>query len=116
MKLTECLAEGRAVGASPRALLLGGSFIDASNPSPRDVDGVLFYASSGSEATAKHLLALGQRVKEEGIDLRFVPCDANTAIVVRTASFFTCLYTSVRSGAKKARGVVLVDRFDEVMA
>lgn len=94
-----------------RCCLIGGSFVNASNPSPRDIDIVLFYSVSPDFELdpGRALQRVTHRFSRERIDMRFVPCDGEPWLLVKLTSFFTTLYQTQRSSTEeKERGLVLL--------
>ena len=91
--------------------LVGGSFVDAANPVPKDVDIVVLYRARAQPRydLGRGLQRLTRRFLLDGIDMRLVPCDASPWLVVKLVSFFTMLYLSRRLGAEPhSRGLVLL--------
>lgn len=91
--------------------LVGGSFLDISNPAPNDLDILVFYRSlpECSFNTGRTLQRLSRRFLLERIDMRFAPCDAEPWLLVKLTSFFTTLYQSQRPSAEAhSRGLVLL--------
>jgi hypothetical protein len=100
-------------GMEPQVLMIGGSFLDASNPSPNDIDCVIFYRSGvQSIATAGQWMStIRDRAKAVKLDARFVPTDGNLIVLLRSAIYFASLYRESKNGAN-SRGVVLLDCSD----
>lgn len=94
------------IGLKPEVLLVGGSFL-RSDAAPNDLDCALFY--SGLAAAGADLGAWQRARRMEGLDLRLMPIEMDSVMVLKTAIFFAVLYTVSRSGASPPHGVVLVD-------
>ena len=94
-------------GATYAAVLIGGSFADPKAENPRDLDTVCFYL--GSDAISMALLKqTAQAAHANGIDMRFVPYDADPAAALKACSFFTLLYARTRSSAEMTKGAILL--------
>lgn len=94
-----------------RCCLIGGSFVNVSNPAPRDIDIVLFYslAPEFELDPGRALQRVTHRFSREKIDMRFVPCDGEPWLLVKLTSFFTTLYQTQRPNTgKEERGLVLL--------
>ena len=99
----------------PQVLMIGGSFLDTSNPSPNDIDCVIFYRS-GVQSLAiadQWMSTIRDRAKAVRLDARFVPTDGNLIVLLRSAIYFSSLYRESKNGAN-SRGVVLLDCSDFV--
>jgi len=91
--------------------LLGGSFIDAANPAPNDLDVVVFYRAPPVMRfdPGRTLQRLARKFRLKQIDMRFVPCDSEPWLMVKLTSFFTTLYQLRRPGEQdRAHGLILL--------
>lgn len=91
--------------------LIGGSFLDGANPSPNDLDIVLFYKAHPvvRMEPGRALQRLTRKFLLSRIDMRCVPCDAQPWLTVKLTSYFTMLYQSSRSDTTdKQSGMVLL--------
>lgn len=96
---------------SIHAMLVGGSFVDLCCDRPRDLDAVLFYALTeqhSSHSIAALLSNLGRQQASFGLDLRFVPVDASPSLLIKSACFFSALYSSNRESPSERKGFLLV--------
>ncbi len=106
----------RALGALAQVVdvsccLVGGSFVDASNTEPGDLDLVVFYRARAMVRfdPGRALQRLTRRFLLEHIDMRCVPCDAEPWLQVKLTSYFTQLYLTRRPGTEdRCHGLVLL--------
>jgi hypothetical protein len=101
-------------GIAIDAILLGGSFADLSNAAPRDVDCLLLYrrADSARPVDAPALAELRRSAKRNGVDVRFLPLDADPIPLVKSLCYFTILFCQDKvegADARGGRGLVLLD-------
>jgi hypothetical protein len=102
------LAELRAGGVEPVCALVGGSIM-GDKEEPGDLDGLIVYRLDrerefGAEA------AEALRRKEPGLDLRFVPADAEPALLVKMSCFFHMLYQGINKGLQRPSVLLALDR------
>ncbi len=115
VRLAALIKEISEQSIEPQVVMIGGSFLDTSNPSPNDIDCVIFYRSGfQSIATAGQWMStIRDRAKAVRLDARFVPTDGNFIVLLRSAIYFASLYRESKNGAE-SRGVVLLDCSDFV--
>lgn len=92
----------------PFALLVGGSFLKRDVGRPKDFDCICFYECPDLVANTAGLIKLRDAALKLGVDIRFVPYDANPIIALKVCSFFTSLYTAVKRAQQKPQGCVMV--------
>lgn len=105
--LEAVLHDVAAAGARVVAVLLGGSFVRPGHAHPRDLDGVCFY-EGGNADTPAALLRLAAEGKDHGIDIRFIPLDANPVVALKACAFFATLYARDRRSPAVSHGCLLV--------
>lgn len=93
------LADLKAAGIEPVCALVGGSIM-GDKEAPGDLDSLIVYRLDPSRpitAVAAELL----RRKDKGLDLRFVPADADPALLVKMSCFFHMLYQGINKGLNR---------------
>jgi hypothetical protein len=110
-QLSDVLGEVRDKGLSIESMLLGGSFIDVENESPKDLDCVIFYRCTEKCALVdiRAIAEAQNEARRRGIDARFIPSDTDPILFVKAVSYFTVLYTASKPERKPALGPLLVD-------
>jgi hypothetical protein len=107
--LDEVMDRADAGGFDLVALLVGGSVLAVQEVKPKDVDCVYFYrVREGLEASFEGLASLAKEAQQRGIDIRFIPYDANPLLALKACSFFTMIYGRTRRSAELTKGCVLV--------
>lgn len=93
--------------------LIGGGFVrrlrDGSRPS--DIDGLAFYRMERPSPEA--VKALGTAIftaKKLHIDMRLCPLDADPIVTMKTAIFYSVLFSKVEGGMTIENGLILYDR------
>lgn len=100
-RLSARLDAMRDAGVLPVCALVGGSFAGFGD-APKDLDALILYrAAGGADAIVAAL-----RPVTDGLDLRFVPDDADPILLIKMTCFFHTLYQGIDKG--NARGSVLV--------
>jgi hypothetical protein len=114
------LQEARSAGVEIVCAMIGGSFLDADNPAPKDIDAVAFYRlRGGAEVDAAALKALERSAKSDDVDMRFIPADGSPLVLIKCAAFFALLYARGRHRGprqmdlRSPRGTVLIDWAEE---
>lgn len=105
----KALAYLSAHGVVWRILLAGGSFV-RSSAVPSDLDGLLIYTIEQhrfAEADAA-LREFGAAMREQPIDLRFCPADADPVVLVKRSIFFSNLFSYDRECDALVHGIVMV--------
>lgn len=102
------LAELRAAGIEPVCALVGGSIMGEKDE-PGDLDGLIVYRLRAGSALG-HEAAKALRGKDSGLDLRFVPADAEPALLVKMSCFFHMLYQGINKGLKRPSLLLALDR------
>jgi hypothetical protein len=107
-------AEG--LGAAVDFILVGGSFTEIAGPVPNDLDCVLFYRRSdpASRVDPQALAALERTGKGEGADARFVALDGDPAMLLKSVSYYSILYSNDKHreaelGVRVVRALFLLD-------
>lgn len=105
-------SEGHGIAVD--AILLGGSFADRTNAAPRDVDCLMMYrrADSARPVDAQALGELRRSAKRNGVDVRFLPLDADPIPLVKSLCYFTNLFCQAQvegADVRGGRGLVLLD-------
>lgn len=108
--LQACLDEAKSLQIMIHALLLGGSFLDLQNPHPKDIDCVWLYRSrAGNGNEVEILIELQNGFKQRGVDMRFIPIDADPLLLVKTLGFFAILYAKKKGENCFSCAPVIVD-------
>lgn len=103
--LLAALDELPAYGVAAEVLLIGGSFLRGA-AAPRDLDCVVYFRRDRAEA--RPLEPWRQGLRAAGLDLRLVPIEMDATLVLKTAVYFSVLYTVGRAETAP-KGVLLVD-------
>jgi nucleotide-binding universal stress UspA family protein len=108
--------EAEALGAAVDFILIGGSFTETARPAPGDVDCVLFHRRRDPAARIDPaaLAAIERRGKAEGADARFVALDGDPAMLIKSVSYYSILYSNDkheehRHGVRVVRALFLLD-------
>jgi hypothetical protein len=102
------LAELRSSGVQPVCALVGASIM-GDKEEPGDLDGLIVYRLD-SEREFGPEAAECLRRKEPGLDLRFVPADAEPALLVKMSCFFHMLYQGINKGLQRPSVLLVLDR------
>lgn len=105
--LGSALSDLRSSAIAVDQIIIGGSFLNLSAV-PRDLDAVLYYRCESARPDG--LTAWCARWKEKSLDLRMVPVDAGSDLLIRMTSYFTMLYCQSRVGVDhlESHGLLLV--------
>ena len=108
--------EAEGLGASVDFILVGGSFTEIASAAPNDLDCVLFYRRRDGSARVdvQALAALERRGKAEGADARFVALDGDPAMLLKSVSYYSILYSNDKHreaelGVRVVRALFLLD-------
>jgi hypothetical protein len=108
--------EAEALGAAVDFILIGGSFTELARPAPNDLDCVLFHRRRDPAARpdVQALAALERRGKSEGADARFVAMDGDPAMLLKSVSYYSILYSNDKHreaelGVRVVRALFLLD-------
>ena len=114
--LERALGEAEGLGAAVDFILIGGSFTEIARPAPGDLDCVLFYRrrEPAARVDPQALAALERRGKAEGADARFVALDGDPAMLIKSVSYYSILYSNDkheedRFGVRVVRALLLID-------
>jgi hypothetical protein len=114
--LERVLGAARELGATVDFILIGGSFTEIDRPAPGDLDGVLFYRRRDPSARidVQALAALERSGKAEGADARFVALDGDPAMLLKSVSYYSILYSNDKDreaelGVRVVRALFLLD-------
>jgi hypothetical protein len=102
------LAALREAGVEPVCALVGGSIM-GEKEAPGDLDGLVVYrlpADGGLGAKPAEAI----RRKVPGLDLRFVPADADPYLLIKMSCFFHMLYQGINKGLKRPSLLLALDR------
>ncbi|MEP9359965.1 hypothetical protein [Sphingomonas sp. KR3-1] len=99
----------RAQRVMPLCALVGGSFVGTGD-APNDLDALVIYRTDA----APDVIAAVLRTKIEGLDLRYVPEDADPILLIKMTCFFHTLYQGIDNGA--CRGSMLTLFHDSILA
>jgi hypothetical protein len=109
-------AGAEALGALIDFILVGGSFTEIGKPAPNDLDCVLFYRRRDLSARLdlQALASLERRGKAEGADARFVALDGDPAMLLKSVSYYSILYSNDKHreaelGPRVVRALLLLD-------
>jgi hypothetical protein len=105
------LAELRAAGVDPVCALVGGSIM-GDKEAPGDLDGLIVYRLAADRPLTPEAVSLLRR-KESGLDLRFVPADAEPALLIKMSCFFHMLYQGINKGLRRPSLLLALDRDEE---
>lgn len=106
----QCLDMAESHGVAIQMVLIGGSFTDLRNTSPRDLDSLWVYRLRQTDSNVVEHLKCMQRVfKLSKIDMRFVAADGELSLMAKAISYFTLLYSKVKGQMRFERGLLLVD-------
>lgn len=107
--LSESIKELNIHGIDIYFILVGGSFTNINNKSPRDMDCIMFYRINIAEEECVSLLQDTQkRLKERTVDARLIPGDSDPIIFAKSISFFTLLFSQYKDN-KDSRSLLLVE-------
>lgn len=114
--LERVLGEARVLGAAVEFILIGGSFTEIDKPAPGDLDCVLFYRRRDPSARVdvQALAAVERSGKSEGADARFVALDGDPAVLLKSVSYYSLLYSNDKHreaelGVRVVRALFLLD-------
>ncbi|MBQ1497041.1 MAG: hypothetical protein IIZ38_01875 [Sphingomonas sp.] len=99
----------RAQGVMPLCALIGGSFV-GTGEAPNDLDALVIYRADA----APEAIAAALSMKIEGLDLRYVPEDADPILLIKMTCFFHTLYQGIDKGG--GRGSILALFHDPTLA
>lgn len=113
-RMDECLAKAAEL-TEVQAILIGGSFVDLRNASPKDIDSLWLYRSRGKESVAvRDVKGLQREFKRVAIDARFIPTDADFIALLKAVSFFSIFYSKRKGDSNVCRGLILLDCIVEI--
>ena len=108
--------EAEGLGAAVDFILIGGSFTETAGPAPNDLDCVLFYRRQdpAGRVDPQALAALERGGKAEGADARFVALDGDPAMLLKSVSYYSILYSNDKHreaelGVRVVRALFLLD-------
>ena len=92
-------------------ILIGGSFLDPTRQTPRDLDLLMLYEARDGDRgeSASRLIELRRRARTLDIDVRFIPIDSDPLMLVKIVSYFTTLFNRRKGMDVQVRGLVLLD-------
>lgn len=114
--LERLLGEAAGLGAAVDFILIGGSFTEIAGPAPNDLDCVLFHRRRDPRGRidVQALAALERSGKAEGADARFVALDGDPAVLLKSVSYYSILYSNDKHreaelGVRVVRALLLID-------
>lgn len=119
-RLVEALERVRCqaaeLGATVDFVLIGGSFTEIGGPEPNDLDCLLLYRRrpAGPRLDLQALAALERSGKAQGADARFVALDGDPAVLLKSVSYYSILYSNDKHreaelGVRVVRALLLID-------
>jgi hypothetical protein len=109
-------SQAETCGVVVEAMLIGGSFVALSNPSPRDVDCLMFYRQAAGDrpVEARRLGELRRQAKGNRVDVRFVPVDGGVLPLIKSVCYFSVLFSMEKQMPQQPRtrdlpGLLLLD-------
>jgi hypothetical protein len=108
------LAALRAAGIEPVCALVGGGIM-GDKEAPGDLDALIVYRLDPDRPLAPVAAELLRR-KDQGLDLRFVPADAEPALLVKMSCFFHMLYMGINKGLHRPSLLLALDRDEQEVA
>lgn len=108
--------EAEALDLAVDFILIGGSFTELARPGPNDVDCVMLYRrrDPAGRVDLAALAALERRGKATGADVRFVALDGDPAMLIKSISYYSILYSNdkwneAELGVRVVRALLLLD-------
>jgi hypothetical protein len=102
------LGELKAAGIEPVCALVGGSIM-GDKEAPGDLDALIVYRLDPDRPLGPAAAELLRR-KDRGLDLRFVPADAEPALLIKMSCFFHMLYQGINKGLRRPSLLLALDR------
>ena len=103
------LRDAARSGVIVNSLLVGGSFLNLSNPAPNDIDTLAIYSLRSDAHTDAAMRWLIGRDRQSASHLQLCPADAGLTILVKRVLFFQSLFAYEKSTGALTRGTILID-------
>lgn len=107
------LDELEEFGVVVPAFLIGGGFVRRlkDGTKPNDIDGLALYRIEGNVSDAiRALSAAVPRAKSKRIDMRLCPLDTDPIVMMKTAIFYSILFSKSEGKMEIENGLILYDR------